>query len=92
MFADRHPRIRKLMTVNPLFNDIKHQFYPWHAAEGICKSLDFTNFTPKSDFSIHEKKKMGKLLQWIPSILNHFRWSVSTSNKDPQVLYEKVII
>ena len=53
VFADRHPRICKLMTVNPLFNDIKHQFYPWHAAEGICKSLDFTNFTPKSDFSIH---------------------------------------
>ena len=60
VFADRHPRICKLMTVNPLFNDIKHQFYPWHAAEGICKSLDFTNFTPKSDFSIHEKKKHGK--------------------------------
>ena len=42
------------MTVNPLFSDIKHQFDPWHAAEGICKSLD------KSLILASMKKKQGQ--------------------------------
>ena len=82
MFADRHPQIRKLMRVDPGFNDIKHQFDPWHAAKGICKSLNKASM----------KKNRSKLLQWIPTILNHFWWSVSACDKDPQVLYEKVTI
>ena len=82
MFADRHPQIRKLMRMDPSFNDIKHQFDPWHAAKGICKSLNKASM----------KKNRGKLLQWIQSILNHLWWSVSACDKDPQVLYEKVTI
>ena len=28
------------MRVGPSFNDINHQFDPWHVAKGICKRLN----------------------------------------------------
>ena len=52
MFADRHPQIRKLMRVDPSFNDIKHQFDPWHAAKGICKSLNKASMKKKQEQAV----------------------------------------
>ena len=76
--TDRHIQIRKLMKVDPEFNDIKHQFDPWHIAKGICKKLHKAS----------KKKARESLLEWLPSIINHFWWSVTSSNEDPQLLYE----
>ena len=68
------------MRVDPEFNDTKHQIDPWHVAKGICKKMHKAS----------KKKAKESLLEWIPSIVNHFWWSVTTSNKDPQLLYEKL--
>ena len=35
--TDRYLQIRKVMRVNPSFNDIKHQFDQSHVAKSICK-------------------------------------------------------
>lgn len=78
--TDRHTQIRKLMRTNPQFNAIKHQFDPWHIAKGVCKKLN----------KAAKKKSRETLLEWVPSIVNHFWWSVNTCNKDPQLLYEKL--
>lgn len=77
--TDKHTQIRKLMRVDPTFKNIKHQFDPWHIAKGICKKLN----------KAAKKNALKSLLEWVPSIVNHFWWSVSTCNKDPQLLYEK---
>ena len=76
---DRHPQIHKLMRVDPSFNDVKHQFDLWHVAKGICESLNKASV----------KKKTGQAVAIDTiCIVNHFWWSVSTCNKDPQLLYE----
>ena len=77
--TDKHTQIRKLMRVDPEFNIIKHQFNPWHIAKNICKKLN----------KAAKKKNRQSLLEWVPSIINHFWWSVTSCNKDPQILYEK---
>ena len=77
--TDKHTQIRKLMRVDPDFNIMKHQFDPWHIAKGICKKLNLAA----------KKKSREALLEWIPSIVNHFWWSVTTCDKNPQLLYEK---
>lgn len=82
VFTDRHLQIHKMISVDPSINNIKQKFDPWHVTKGICKSLNKASV----------KKNIDKLLQWILSIVNHFWWSVSTRNKDLQVLYEKVTI
>ena len=35
--TDRHIQIRKLMRTDPEFNNIKHQFDPWHVIKGVSK-------------------------------------------------------
>ena len=77
--TDKHTQIRKLMRVDPNFNTIKHQFDPWHIAKSVCKKLHKAS----------KKKAKESLIEWIPAIVNHFWWSVSTCNNDPQLLYEK---
>ena len=37
--TDRHIQIKKLMTTNPRFEKIIHQFDPWHVAKNISKQL-----------------------------------------------------
>ena len=76
--TDKHTQIRKLMRVDPNFNTIKHQFDPWHIAKSVCKKLHKAS----------KKKAKESLIEWIPAIVNHFWWSVSTCNNDPQLLYE----
>lgn len=77
--TDKHVQIRKLMRVDPEFNNISHQFDPWHIAKAICKKISKAS----------KKKSRDSLLEWVPSIVNHFWWSVTTAGKNPQVLYEK---
>ncbi|XP_057311946.1 uncharacterized protein LOC130649632 [Hydractinia symbiolongicarpus] len=77
--TDKHTQIRKLMRVNPEFNTIKHQFDPWHVAKNINKKIN----------KIAKKKSHESLLEWVPSIVNHFWWSVTTANGDADLIYEK---
>ena len=77
--TDRHTQIRKLMRVEPQFNTIVHQNDPWHMVKGVSKKIN----------KVGKKKSRESLLEWIPSIVNHFWWSVTTCNKDPNVLYER---
>lgn len=37
--TDRHNQIKKLMRVDERFNNIIHQFDPWHIAKGMSKKL-----------------------------------------------------
>ena len=78
--TDKHTQIRKLMRVDPAFNNIKHQFDPWHIAKNICKKINKAS----------KKKARESLLEWVPSIINHFWWSVTTCNNDHELLYEKL--
>ena len=79
--TDRHTQIKKLMRVDPNFNDIKHQFDPWHVAKSICKKIN----------KAAKLKSREDLLEWVPSIVNHFWWSVtSSSNKNAHLIYEKI--
>ena len=77
--TDKHVQIKKLMRVDPEFNSIMHQFDPWHIAKNICKKINKASM----------KKAKQALLQWVPSIVNHFWWSVTSSEKDPDLMYEK---
>ena len=77
--TDKHTQIRRLMRMDPDYNSINHQFDPWHIAKAICKKLN----------KAAKIKARQILLEWVPSIVNHFWWSVSTCNKDPLLLYEK---
>ena len=77
--TDRHIQIRKLMRTDPEFNNIKHQFDPWHVIKGVSKKMNLAA----------KKKSREQLLTWIPSIVNHFWWSLSTCNGDSDIMYEK---
>lgn len=37
--TDRHVSIKKLMRTDPRFEDILHQFDPWHVGKGLLKKL-----------------------------------------------------
>ena len=77
--TDRHIQIRKLMRTDPEFNNIKHQFHLWHVLKGVSKKMNLPG----------KKKSREQLLTWIPSIVNHFWWSLSTCNGDSDIMYEK---
>ena len=65
--TDKHTQVRKLMRVDPQFNKIKHQIDPWHVAKNICKKINQAS----------KKKSRECLLEWVPTIINHFWWSIN---------------
>ncbi|XP_047136733.2 uncharacterized protein LOC124813552 [Hydra vulgaris] len=77
--TDRHPQIRKVFKVDPRFNDINHQFDPWHVAKSIRKKM----------MKASKNTNLKDLHEWIPAVINHFWWSIETSKKNPQLMYEK---
>ena len=77
--TDKHTQIRKLMRVDPNFNHIKHQIDPWHNIKNISKKINKAS----------KIKSRTELLKWIPSIVNHFWWSITTGEKNAQIMYEK---
>lgn len=45
---------------------------------------------PEKKLSASSKKKgCGKLSQWVPSITNHFWWSIKTCQGNAEILKEK---
>jgi len=77
--TDRHGQIKKKMKID--YEHIKHQFDPWHIAKGISKKL-----TQGS-----KKKGFGILGQWIPAIINHLYWSLTTSKGNGEELVERFL-
>ncbi|XP_065662494.1 uncharacterized protein LOC136085098 [Hydra vulgaris] len=77
--TDCHTQIQKTLKLDLRFNNINHQYNPWHVAKSISKKMHKT--------SKNSSKK--DLLEWIPPVVNHFWWSVGTSNKNPHLMYEK---
>lgn len=76
--TDRHPSIRKILREK--YPTINHQFDVWHFVK---------NFIKKIVKICGKKKSMATLLAWVPSISNHFWWSVATCCGDVNILKEK---
>ena len=77
--TDRHVQIRKLLRVDPEVNHIKHEFDPWHISKSLVKKLN----------KAAKKKGCEDLLPWIPSVINHFWWSLDSSLKNVEEMYER---
>ena len=75
--TDSHPQIKKDMREER--KDKKHHIDPWHTCKNNTKHLTQAS----------KKKGCEKLGEWIPSISNHFWWSVETCNGNAEVLKEK---
>ena len=75
--TDSHPQIKKYMREEQ--KDKKHHIDPWHAIKNVTKKL----------YASSKKKGCEKLSQWIPSITNHFWWSIETCDGDADILKEK---
>ena len=75
--TDSHPQIKKYMREEQ--KDKKHHIDPWHAIKNVTKKL----------YASSKKKGCEKLSQWVPSITNHFRWSIETCEGDADILKEK---
>lgn len=78
--TDRHVQIKKRMR-SEQYCHIDHQFDPWHIAKGISKKL-----TPAS-----KKKGLSVLGQWVPAIINHLYWSLTTSDGNGEELVERFL-
>ncbi|KAK3107625.1 hypothetical protein FSP39_018614 [Pinctada imbricata] len=77
--TDRHVQIGYSLRTE--FPEITHQYDVWHVSKSISKKLN-----AKSKIKGCEDLKM-----WIQAIINHFWWSVSTCNGNPDLLKEKWI-
>lgn len=75
--TDSHPQIKKYMREEE--KQKKHHIDPWHACKNVTKKLR----------AVSKKKGSEKLGEWIPSITNHFWWSIETCNGDADTLKEK---
>ena len=75
--TDSHPQIKKYMREEQ--KDKKHHIDPWHACKNVQKKLSASS----------KKKHCEKLSQWVPSITNHFWWSIETCQGDAEILKEK---
>ena len=75
--TDSHPQIKKYTREEQKHK--KHHIDPWHACKNVQKKLRASS----------RKKGCEKLSQWIPSITNHFWWSIETCQGDPENLKEK---
>lgn len=75
--TDRHTQIKKYMRES--HKDKIHQIDPWHLAKSIAKKIN----------SAAKKKNCTDLVDWRPSIINHFWWSVDSCEEDPDNLVER---
>ena len=75
--TDAHPQITKHMRVN--VTDMNHHLDPWHTCKNMFKKLK----------AAAKKKHCTKLEIWIPSIVNHFWWSIQTCEGDEAKLKER---
>ena len=75
--TDSHPQIKKYMREEQ--KDKKHHIDPWHFSKNVQKKLRTSS----------KKKGCEKLGQWVPSITNHFWWSIETCQGDAENLKER---